>query len=116
MAASREKGAGERLNEGGSARAKAPFRRRLRMPIRLLPRVGERPAGADLGVLAPRDTLLLSFVAGDLGFRIDRGRAGAPLRGLLNCGVERPSLPTGRAEAEMDLVRMKEGGFKKSLA
>lgn len=72
------------------------------MPTRLLPRVGERPAGADLGVLEPRDTLLMSVLAGDLGFRMDRGR-------------DSPSLLLGRAGVEMDLVRIKEGDLKKSL-
>lgn len=84
--------------------------------MRLLPRVGERPAGADLGVLVPRDALLLSFLAGDLGFRMDRGRDDAPLRGLLIRGMESSSLLLGIAGVEVDLVRIKEDGLKKSLA
>lgn len=114
MAASRENGVDERLNVGGSIRVKVPVRRLLRMPIRLLPRVGERPAGADIGELAPRERLL-SFLAGDFGFRIDRGRGDAPLRGLLKTEAEIPSLPLGNAEVEEDLVMMNEGGLKKSL-
>lgn len=83
MAASSENGAGKRLNEGGSTRANVPARRRLRMPMRLLPRVGERPAGADMGVLAALDRLSLSFLVGDLGFSMERGRDELVLRGLL---------------------------------
>lgn len=114
MAASRENGVDERLNAGGSIRVKVPVRRLLRMPIRLLPRVGERPAGADMGLLAPRERLL-SFFAGDLGFRMDRGRGDGPFRGLLNTEADTPSLLLGNAEVEDDLVTMNEGGLKKSL-
>lgn len=70
--------------------------------MRLLPRVGDRPAGADLGVLEPRGTLLTSFLVGDLGFRMERGR-------------ESPSLLPRTVGVEADLVRMKECGLKKSL-
>lgn len=113
MAASRENGVDERLNVGGSIRV-APVRRLLRMPIRLLPRVGERPAGADMGVVEPRERLL-SFLAGDFGFRMDRERGDAPLRGLAKTEAEIPSLPLGNAEVEEDLVRMNVGGLMKSL-
>lgn len=74
MAASREKGAGDKLKEGGSTRVHGlAVRRRLRMPMRLFPRVGDRPAGAERGEL--RATFVLSFAAGDLGFSMERGRA-----------------------------------------
>lgn len=54
-----------------------PKRRRLdKMPMRLLPRVGERPAGADrggdLGTRTPG-----FFIAKDFGFSIVRGRGSA---------------------------------------
>lgn len=106
MAASREKGVVNRLKDGGSMR---PARRRLRMPMRLLPRVGERPAGADMGAL---DRLLLSFLAGDLGFNMERGCGETALTGLYG---ERPSLLLGMVEVEDDLVRKKVGALKKSL-
>lgn len=114
MAASKENGVEERLNVGGSIRVKVPVRRLLRMPIRLLPRVGERPAGADMGLLVPRERLL-SFFAGDFGFRIDRGRGDAPFRGLLNTEADTASLLLGNAEVVDDLVMMNDGGLKKSL-
>lgn len=107
MAASRENGVDERLNVGGSIRVKVPVRRLLRMPILLLPRVGERPAGADMGEPEPRDRLL-SFLAGDFGFRMDRDRGVAPLRGLLKTSL-------GNAEVEVDLVIRNAVGLKKSL-
>lgn len=110
MAASRENGVEERLNVGGSIRVKVPVRRLLRMPIRLLPRVGERPAGADMGVLEPRDRLL-SFLAGDFGFRMDRGRGDAPWK----TEAEIPSLLLGTAEVVEDLVMRNAVGLKKSL-
>lgn len=114
MAASRENGVDERLNVGGSIRVKVPVRRLLRMPIRLFPRVGERPAGADMGVPEPRERLL-SFLAGDFGFRMDRGRGDALFRGLLKTDAEMPSLPLGNAGVEEDLVMRNEVGLKKSL-
>lgn len=114
MAASRENGVDDRLNVGGSIRVKVPVRRLLRMPIRLLPRVGERPAGADMGVAEPRERLL-SFLAGDFGFRMDRERGDAPLRGLAKTEAEITSLLLGNAEVEEDLVMMNEGGLKNSL-
>lgn len=110
MAASRENGVDERLNVGGSIRVKVPVRRLLRIPIRLLPRVGDRPAGADMGALEPRDRLL-SFLAGDFGFRMDRGRGDAPWK----TEAEMPSLLLGTAEVVVDLVMRNEVGLKKSL-
>lgn len=88
-----------------------PARRRLSMPMRLLPRGGERPAGADIGLLEVWARLLAIFLAGDLGFRMERGRVMATLRGLHE---ERPSLPDN-VGTEVDLVRRKAGGLKKSL-
>lgn len=114
MAASSENGAENRLKDGGSTRANVPVRWRLRMPTRLLPRVGERPAGADIGV-ADLESLLLSFFAGDLGFRMDRGRDGAARTGLLYVELQRPSL-LETAGVEDDLVRTKVGALKKSLS
>lgn len=114
MAASRENGVDERLNVGGSIRVKVPVRRLLRMPIRLFPRVGERPAGADMGVPEPRERLL-SFLAGDFGFKMDRGRGDALFKGLLKTDEEVASLPLGNAEVEEDLVMRNEVGLKKSL-
>lgn len=114
MAASRENGVDERLNAGGSIRVKVPVRRLLRMPMRLLPRVGERPAGADMGLPAPRDRLL-SFLAGDFGFRMERGRDDAPFIGLLKTDAEIPFLLLGTAEEDDDLVMINEGVLKKSL-
>lgn len=116
MAASRENGVDDRLNVGGSIRVKVPVRRLLRIPMRLLPRVGERPAGADMGELGPR-ARLLSFLAGDFGFKMDRTRGDAPpLRGLLKTEAEMPSLLLGNAEVEEDLVMMNVGGLKSLLA
>lgn len=68
-AASREKGAADpRLNEGGSTRPKElPVRRFDRMPMRLDPRVGERPAGAEREVDLVMAVLILA--AGDLACR-----------------------------------------------
>jgi hypothetical protein len=83
--------------------------------MRLLPRVGERPAGADLGVLEPLDTLLLSFLTGDMGFKMDRGREGASLIGLLKSETEGPSLLLETTGVELDFVRTKGDGLKKSL-
>lgn len=60
--------------------------------------------------------MLLSFFAGDFGFRMVRGRGDAAFRGLWYLeGVERPSLLREKVGFEDDLVRMKEGGLKKSL-
>lgn len=82
--------------------------------MRLLPRVGDRPAGADMGVLEPRERLL-SFLAGDFGFKMDRTRGDAPLRGLLKTEAETPSLLPGNTGVEEDLVMMNVGGLKNSL-
>lgn len=84
------------------------------MPTRLLPRFGERPAGADFG-LAALERLLFNFFAGDLGFKIDRGREAVALMGLLYELLLRSSL-LEMAGVEDDLVRMKVGGLKKSLS
>lgn len=82
--------------------------------MRLVPRVGDRPAGADMGVLDR--VLLMSFLAGDFGFRMDRGRGEAALRGLLYMEVvERPSLLLEKVGLEDDLVRTKVEGLKKPL-
>lgn len=88
-----------------------PVRRRLRMPIRLFPRVGERPAGADMGVIDALDRLLAIFRVGDFGFRMDRGREEAALIRLYG---ERPSL-LANVGTEVDLARKKVGGLKKLL-
>lgn len=88
-----------------------PVRRRLRMPTRLFPRGGERPAGADMGELDVLDRLLAIFRAGDFGFKMDRGRGEAALTGLYEMT---PSLPA-RVGTELDLVRRKVGDLKKSL-
>jgi len=116
-AASSENGAAEpRLNEGGSTRLLPkgpPVRRRERMPMRLdpgAPRVGERPAGAESGVvvvdLAAREVLIL-VEAGDLkkvvrgrwdgltGLRISRGECKA-VEG--NDGVEATALVKAKGD------------------
>ncbi len=109
-AASRENGAGApRPRAGGSTREKAaPVRRRLeRMPMRLEPRLGERPAGAESGDLA---RFVLSLAAGDLGWRSDRGRAEA-----VRPGLETGSWMSARDGAEAALVRTKEDGLTEAL-
>lgn len=111
-AASRENGAAEpRLNEGGSTRLKGPpVRRRERMPARLEPRVGERPAGAERGDDLAREVLILA--AGDLGCRKVRGRWDG-LAGLRtsrgDCAV------TGNEGVEAALVKTKGDDLTKSL-
>jgi hypothetical protein len=74
-AASREKGAEllpPRLKEGGSMREKGPaVRRRLDKIPERLPRVGERPAGAERG--DDLEMVVLSLAAGDLGWMVRRG-------------------------------------------
>lgn len=79
--------------------------------MRLLPRGGERPAGADMGELDVFKRLLAIFRAGDFGFSTDRGRGEAALTGLRET---RPSLPV-RLGTDVDLARRKEGDLKKSL-
>ena len=87
-AASRLKGTAEAtLKEGGSTRPK-PLARRREMPVRL-PRVGERPAGAERG------TEVVSLVRGDLALAVGRGR--------------------GRGVLAVDLGLRKREGLKGSL-
>lgn len=72
-AASSEKGTDEASgNDGGSTRVYGPMvRRRVeRIPDRL-PRVGERPAGAEMG--EDLAAAVLSLAMGDLGCRMRRG-------------------------------------------
>lgn len=77
------------------------MRRRLeRMPARL-PRVGERPAGAERGEDLAME--VLSLATGDLGWRMARD-LGEPI------GLEGDSAAAGAA-----LVRTKDDGLKKSL-
>lgn len=102
-AASRENGVPvlERPKEGGSTREYAPVRRRdERMPV-FLPRVGDRPAGADRG-----DFVMPVFnLVGDLGLRCDRDRGVAALGGLA----------TAMLLALIDLVRKNDGLARGSL-
>jgi hypothetical protein len=73
------------------------------MPERL-PRVGDRPAGAETA--EDRAMLVLSLATGDLGFKIDRGRGIVALGGL----------KTGKSLVLADLVKTKfEGLMKESL-
>lgn len=84
-AASRLNGtAEETLKEGGSTRPK-PLALRREMPARL-PRVGDRPAGAESG---GRGTEVLSLEMGDFALRAGRARG----RGVLevDLGLERKS-------------------------
>lgn len=70
------------------------------MPERL-PRVGDRPAGAERG--EDRAMLVLSLAAGDLGFNRLRGRGAAALG----------ALATGKSLVLADLVRKKVEGLMK---
>ena len=85
-AASRLKGTAgpATLKEGGSTRAKPLALRRERMPERL-PRVGERPAGAESGARGTEEVLSLEM--GDLGFRVARGRGRGVLEADLGAGA-----------------------------
>lgn len=91
----------ESPNAGGSTRKCPPVRRRddERIPDRL-PRVGERPAGADKGVDLAIPVLIL---VGDLGFRYDRGRGVVALGALLSETLL----------VLANLVRMNEAGLMK---
>lgn len=83
-----------------------------RMPTRLLPRVGERPAGAVRG--DDLATLVFNLAAGDLGLRIERGRGDEALTGLMT--EDRASLlDNDDVETEDALVSTKLDGLKKSL-
>lgn len=115
-AASREKGAASpRLKDGGSTREYGPtVRRRLdKIPARL-PRVGERPAGAEMG-----DDLgmwVLSLATGDLGCRVRRGVEEAEvLVGLVRraSGTVVPALVRTKAEG---LIKSLEGVPEEPLA
>ena len=79
--------------------------------MRLLPRVGDRPAGAVRG--DDLATLVLSLAAGDLGFRIDRGRGEEALTGLVT--EASASLLGNAVGVEEALVRTKWEGLKRSL-
>lgn len=80
--------------------------------MRLLPRVGERPAGADMGLLEVLAKLLATFLTGDLAFRMVRGRDMAA--DLLKLVEAAPSFPASDG-ADVDFVRTSADGLKKSL-
>lgn len=81
-----------------------PVRRRdERIPERL-PRVGERPAGAERGVDLAMPVLIL--VVEDLGLRCARGRGVATVLGVL---------PYETSPVVADLVRMNDGLTKESF-
>lgn len=82
------------------------------MPIRLLPRGGERPAGADTGLLEVLAKLLTILRTGDLGLSMERERDMAVLLGLAD---ERLPLEDN-IRADVDLGRRNAGGLKKSSA
>lgn len=105
-AASSENGAEDALEElklGGFTRENAFVRWREERIPDLLPRVGDRPAGAERGVDLAE--LMFSFETGDLGLSKDRARGAAALGGL--------RIETSLALA--DFVRINDGLTKESL-
>jgi hypothetical protein len=115
-AASRENGAAEpRLKDGGSTRAKdpPPVRRRERMPIRLEPRVGERPAGAERGDDLAMVVLILAAGAPEVlaERKDDRGR----WEGRTGLRMSRGDCTVVKDGTDAALVRVKGDGLAKSL-